>query len=96
MRSSIAIASALLATALGCGEDRCPPCPQVPLVAGTYQTSTPGGPAAGAPASLFPWSSEPKTLEVDLQGRTVRLRYRRDGHDVVETWRIRALTECPL
>ncbi len=75
--------------------EQCPTCPQLPLAGGTFATSTPGGPGNGTPSGTFPWNSEPKTIDVDVPQRVVHLRYVRDGHQIVETYRIASLTECP-
>jgi hypothetical protein len=96
MRTTLAIASATLLALTGC--ELCDACPQEPLVAGSYaSTRNSFDPMLSrrTPAGAVPWGPEPKTLELDVANRTVRLQYRRDGHDVVETWRVTALSQCP-
>lgn len=89
-----ALAAGAVALFAGC-PGSCPTCPQVDLASGTFVTTVPGGPGGGTPAGAFPWGSEPKTLALDVAGRTVQVRYVRDGHEVVETWRVSALSQCP-
>jgi hypothetical protein len=91
----LAIASALAAGVAACGE-RCPECPATPLPSGafagparpTYQWGT-------SPAPPSVQGEPPKSMDVDVAAGRVTVRYQRAGVEVVETWRIASLTQCP-
>jgi hypothetical protein len=77
------------------GEDpaTCPPAG--PLVSGAYVSSGIGT-WHGTRGSFPHDNDQPKVLQLDREAGRLRITYRRDGQEVVETWRVMpALSDPP-
>jgi len=86
VRILMLVASALfLGSCQGEAPAACPPAG--PLVSGAYLSSGIG--TWQATQGSFPHDNDqPKVLQLDREAGRVRITYRRDGQEVVETWRL--------
>lgn len=87
MNTTVLVSSLLALTLTGCILDTCPDAEKQRLRSGIYDQSQQTSEGSGIP---FPHPEGDRTLEIDREAGTVTIRYvDEDGHDVVETWKIR-------